>query len=52
MDAIKAYNEIIHSHINDGSLLLVDVVKLEAILHFLNSKHFLENLRNGKSYFI
>lgn len=52
MDAIKAYNEVIHSHINDGSLLLVDVVKLEAILHFLNSKHFLENLRNGKSYFI
>lgn len=52
IDALKAYNEVIQQHMSDGSLLLVDVVKLDAILHFLNSKHFLENLRNGKNYML
>ena len=52
MDALKIFNEDIQSHINDGSLLMVDAVKLDAIIHFLNSKHFLDNLRTGKFYAI
>lgn len=52
LDVMKIYDEVIQPRINDGSLLLVDVVKLEAIMHFLNSRHFLDNLRNGKHYFI
>jgi hypothetical protein len=51
-ESLKAINEVINKHLNDGQLLLVDVVKLEAITHFLNSKHFLENLRNCKFYVI
>ncbi len=51
-EAMKAINEVVNTHLNDGQLLLVDVVKLEAIMHFLNSKHFLENLRNCKFYVI
>lgn len=51
-DSLKSVQEDVYPHINKGELLLIDVVKLDAILHFLQSKHFLENLRNGKFYAI
>ena len=51
-EAMKIFNQVIKSRLNDGSMLLVDVVKLDAITHFIESKHFLENLRNGKFYAI
>ena len=46
--AKDAYDNIVAEHLSNGELLLVDVVKLDAILHFLDSEHFLDNLLNGK----
>jgi len=34
--------------LENGELLLVDVVKLEAILSFLDTDYFLKNLLEGK----
>ena len=48
VDAQEAYDKTVRSHLESGELLLVDVVKLDAILHFLRSQHFLDNLLNGK----
>lgn len=33
---------------NNGELMLVDVVKLDAILTFIDTEHFMDNLLNGK----
>lgn len=46
--AKESYNNIIRRHLEHGELLLVDTVKLQTIMHFLESEHFLDNLLNGK----
>lgn len=33
---------------DNGEFLLVDAVKLDAIMHFLSLDYFLKNLMNGK----
>ena len=46
--AKKSYDNIIKQHLENGEILLVDVVKLDAILSFIDTNHFLDNLLNGK----
>lgn len=48
ISAKESYDNIIRHHLEHGELLLVDTVKLNAIIHFLESEHFLDNLLNGK----
>ena len=48
MDALDFYNKIVKQHLDNGELLLVDSVKLDAILHFIESAHFMDNVLNGK----
>jgi len=48
LDAQQTFEKDVKQHIDDGELLLVDAVKLDAIVHFLNLDYFLKNLLNGK----
>ncbi len=46
--AKEAYDKTVKSHVDNGELLLVDMVKLDAIMDFLDSELFLDNLLQGK----
>jgi hypothetical protein len=35
-------------HLQNAELLLVDVVKLDAIMKFIGTDYFMQNLLNGK----
>lgn len=48
INAQKAYDEDVKQHLENGELMLVDTVKLDAILHFLSLDYFLKNLLEGK----
>lgn len=48
VDANEIYKKTVESHVESGELLLVDTVKLDAILHFINLEHFMQNLLNCK----
>ena len=48
LDAVKSYNQNVKEHVDNGDLLLVDAVKLDAILHFLDTDYFMKNILNGK----
>ena len=48
LDAVKSYNTNVKWHVDNGDLLLVDAVKLDAILHFLDTDYFMKNILNGK----
>ena len=48
IDAKKTYNDIVKQHIENGDMINVDVVKLDAILHWIDQQYFLDNLLNGK----
>lgn len=48
VDAKKTYGKIVKEHIEHGELIDVDVVKLDAILHFIDQQYFLDNILNGK----
>lgn len=50
LDAKQTYNQIVKQHIIDGELIDIDVVKLDAILHFIDRQYFLDNLLNGKIF--
>lgn len=42
------YHKIVEEHLLNGEMLLVDTVKLDAILHFLDSDFFMKNIASGK----
>lgn len=42
------YYKVVKRHLDSGELLLVDTVKLNAILSFLDDDHFLENVLERK----
>ena len=46
--AKKTYDNIIKPRLNNGELMLVDVIKLDAIISFIETEHFMDNLLNGK----
>lgn len=48
LDAQKTFNKNVKGLFENGELLLVDAVKLEAILSFLDKEYFLKNLLSGK----
>ena len=48
LDAQETFNKDVKQHMDNGELLLVDAVKLDAIMHFLSLDYFLKNLMNGK----
>ena len=48
VDAKKAYDQVVKQHIEEGELLDIDVVKLDAILHWIDQAYFLDNILNGK----
>ena len=48
LSAKQTYDKIVKQHLENGELLLVDVIKLDAILSFIDTEHFLDNLLNGK----
>ena len=48
VDAYKTLKKNVLLNIENGELLLVDTVKLEAIMHFLDSDYFLANILAGK----
>ena len=48
LDAKETYDSIVRPHLDNGELLLVDTVKLDAIMHFINLDHFMDNVLNGK----
>ena len=47
-EARSLVQDVLQEHIDNGQLLAVDEVKLEAIMHWLGDKQFMENLRSGK----
>lgn len=47
-NARKTYEQIVKQHIEDGQMIDIDVVKLDAILHWIDQQYFLDNLLNGK----
>ena len=47
-DAFEVYNEVVRPHLENGELLLVDAVKLDTVLHFLDTEYVLQNLLNCK----
>lgn len=49
-EAKKTYDKIVKFHIENGELLDVDVVKLDAILHFIGMQYFLDNILAGKYF--
>lgn len=48
VDTLKTFNKNVKPACDKGEMLLVDAVKLEAILSFLESEHFMKNLMDGK----
>ena len=46
--AVEIYRKIAERHVQEGDLMKVDPVKLEAILAVAETKHAMLNLRNGK----
>lgn len=46
--AVQIYREIVQEHLEDGELISVDPVKLEACLDGAETKRFMDNLRGGK----
>lgn len=46
--AKNLYYKIVNKHINSGEFLLVDTVKLDAVLSFLDDDHFFENILERK----
>lgn len=48
INAIKIYKKIVKQHIENGELINIDIIKLDAILHYVDQEYFLENLVNGK----
>lgn len=48
LDAKEVYDRIVEYHMKHGEFLLVDLVKLEAILKFLDTEYFMQNVLNGK----
>lgn len=48
VDSKKIYEQIVKQHIENGELIDVDVIKLDAILHYIDQQYFLENILNGK----
>ena len=48
LDAQKTFNKNVRRAFENGEMLLVDAVKLEAILDFLDKDYFLKNLLTGK----
>lgn len=48
LKAKKAFDGSVKQEVESGEMMLVDVVKLDAIMHFLDSEHFLQNLLAGK----
>ena len=47
-EARSLVQDVLQEHIDQGQLLSIDEVKLEAIMHWLGDKQFMENLRSGK----
>lgn len=48
LNAKKTYYKTLSRHVEEGELLAVDVVKLGAIMHFLDLQYFLNNVRDLK----
>lgn len=48
LGAQKVFNEVVKPRCENGELLLVDAVKLDAIMHFLSLDYLMKNLLNGK----
>lgn len=48
LDAKKTYENVVKWHIEHGELIDIDVVKLDAILHWIDKQYFLDNILNGK----
>ena len=48
LDAYKTFNKNVRPAFENGEMLLVDAVKLEAILDFFGQDYFLKNLLAGK----
>lgn len=48
LDTQKTFNKNVRRAFENGEMLLVDAVKLEAILDFLDKDYFLKNLLTGK----
>ena len=48
VDAKKTYDQIVKEHIENGEMIDIDVVKLDAILHWIDQQYFLDNILNGK----
>ena len=48
LDAKNSYYKNVNSLVQNGGLLDVDVIKLEAILSFISSDYFLKNIEAGK----
>ena len=48
LDAYKTFNKNVRPAFENGEMLLVDAVKLEAILDFFDRDYFLKNLLAGK----
>ena len=46
--AVEIYRKIAERHVQEGDLMKVDPVKLEAILECAETKRFMDNLRNCK----
>ena len=47
-EAKQTVKDVIMPKLEAGELLIVDEVKLAAIMHWLSDKQFMENLRSGK----
>jgi hypothetical protein len=48
ISAKKTYDNVVAGHLQNAELLLVDVVKLDAIMKFIGTDYFMQNLLNGK----
>lgn len=47
-EAKQTFDEVVRQHLDEGELLLVDDIKLDAIMSFLRQEHFLDNILEGK----
>ena len=48
IQAKATFDNTISEHLENAELLLVDVVKLDAIMDFIKTDYFMQNLLNGK----
>ena len=46
--AKQTFDKILDQRLEQGEMMLIDVVKLDAILSFIKTDHFLDNVLNGK----